>query len=346
MTAQKIWRAVGVAAGLVLALVLTLAAFGLPVFDSLGLIWDGAFGSKAGVSRTFVKATPLLLTGLGIVIAWRAGMYNIGGEGQFVVGGLCGATLAKLAPGLPPGLLNIAVLCATMAGGAAYAGIAGWLYVRRGVQVVISTILLNFVALQLLDWAVNGPLRERAGRLPVTDALPNAAMLLRFDRQTDLHSGVFIALLAAGAVAVFLSLTRSGFALRLVGENPQAARAARIDASKVQTKAMLMSGALCGLAGGVEYSGITGQLDAGFSQQWGFLAIPVALLGGLNPLGVIASSAYFGALFAGSQNLARFTKSGSTIVYVIQAVAVLGFVGLVAWSQRRTASRTVGEAAS
>jgi simple sugar transport system permease protein len=335
MRAETAYRVGAIALGLVLALVLTLSTFGLPLGESLSKIWDGAFGSQAGIARTLVKSTPLLLTGLGIVIAWRAGMYNIGGEGQFIVGGLCGATFAKFGGGLPPALLNLAILLATAVGGAAYAGIAGWLQVKRGVQVVISTILLNFVALQLLDWGVNNPLKEKAGRLPMSDALPNDAMMMRFNRQTDLHSGVFVALLAAVVIYVFLMLTKGGLKLRLTGENPAAARANRIDVGRVQFQAMLLSGALCGLAGGIEYTGIAGRLDLGFSQQWGFLAIPVALLGGLNPIGVIFSSLYFGALFAGSENLARFTRSGSTIVYIIQAVAVLSYVGLDAWLKRR-----------
>lgn len=328
-------RVIVVAVGLLLALVLTLLLFGLPVGESLGRLWEGAFGSEAALSRTLVKTTPLLLTGLGMVIAWRAGMYNIGGEGQFIVGGLVGAAFFKLAPSLAPAALNVAILCATALGGALYGLLAGWLQVSRGVQVVISTILLNFVAIQALDWAVSGPLRRADGRLPMTDALPNAAMLQRFDRQTDLHSGVFVALLAALALFVFLYWTRVGFRIRVVGTNPRAARAVRVDAGRSQLLAMAISGGLCGLAAGIEYTGLTGQLDTGFSQQWGFLAIPVALLGGLNPIGTIGSSLYFGALFAGSENLARFTKSGSTMVYVIQAVAVLGFVGLQAWQQRR-----------
>jgi simple sugar transport system permease protein len=113
------------------------------------------------------------------------------------------------------------------------------------------------------------------------------------------------------------------------------ARASRIDAGKVQIQAMLISGALCGLAGGVEYVGIAGQLGTDFSQQWGFLGIPVALLGALHPLACIASAVLFGSLFAGSENLARFTNAGATLVYVIQAVAVLGYVGIKAYLDSR-----------
>ncbi|AIE87641.1 ABC transporter, permease protein [Fimbriimonas ginsengisoli Gsoil 348] len=298
----------------------------------------GAFGDKFGWSRTAVKSIPLLLTGLGMVVAWRAGMYNIGGEGQFVVGGVLGCVVAKAmlkAASLPPFLVTIGILAGCAVGGAVWAYLAGWLYVKRGVEVVISTILLNFVALQLLGWAVSGPLQEGKGQLPLTDLLPDAVMLPRFDRQTDLHAGVFLAIVMAFIVWGFLYFTKAGFRLRVVGDNAQVARANRIDAKRMQLVAMLISGALCGLAGGVEYTGTAGQLGSGFSQQWGFIGIPVALLGGLHPLLVMLSAGYFGALFAGSENLARFTPAGTTLIYVIQAAAVLGFVGVRALMRRK-----------
>ena len=315
---------------LVLALPLTLIAFHLPLGTSLQLIVEGAFGDRFGLSRTAVKMAPLLLTSLGMVVAWRSGMYNIGGEGQFIVGGLTGAWIARLAGpsihGVQATGLTLLILAGCVAGGAAWAWIAGWLWVRRGVAVVISTIMLNFIAAQLLSWAVSGPLQENAHQVPLTEQLPDALMLPKWNPQMDLHAGVLIALLAAAGVHAFLFLTKAGYRLRVVGDNPSAARANRFSVSAEQMRAMLLSGALCGLAGGIEYTGMTGQLGEGFSQQWGFLGIPVALLGGLNPLAVVASAAYFGALFAGTENLARFTESGTTIVYVIQAVAVLGLV--------------------
>jgi simple sugar transport system permease protein len=310
----------------------TLAAFGLPVGPSLELIGQGAFGDKFGIARSAVKATPLLLTGLGIVVAWRARMYNIGGEGQFLVGALFGAAIAKASVGsVPPALCNVAILAGSVIGGSLWAMLAGWLFVRRGVDVVISTILLNFIALEGLSWAVSGPLQERKRQLPLTEALPDSVMLQRFDRQTDLHSGVVIALLATVLVYVFLFRTKAGFRLRVVGDNDRVARVNGIDPDRVRIMAMALSGALCGLAGGVEYLGLAGQLSTKFSQNWGFLAIPVALLGALHPLALILSAGYFGALFAGSENLARFTPAGSTLVYVIQAAAVLGFVALRSW---------------
>lgn len=314
---------------LVLALVSTLALFGLPVLDSLRLLYEGALGDKFGISRTLAKATPLLLTGVGMVIAWRAGMYNIGGEGQLIVGAIGAAAVASALAGRIPGAaLNPILLVVAMATGALWSGIAGWLQIARGVPAVISTILLNFVAIQLLAWVVQAPLRRSTGGLPQTEPLPGDAMLLKFDRQLDLHFGIVIALIVVVLAALYLYGTRSGFRLRLVGASASVARANRIPSNRVAVGSMMLSGALCGLAGAVEYTGITGMLGIGFPQGWGFLAIPVALVGGLHPIGVLFSGLYFGALFAGSENLARFTASGTTLIYVIQAVAVLAVVSI------------------
>ncbi|HWA82236.1 MAG TPA: ABC transporter permease [Fimbriimonadaceae bacterium] len=330
-------RALGTLAGLLLILALTLAIFGLPVGHSLALMASGAFGDKLAITRTLVKTIPLTIAGMGIVVAWRAGMYNIGGEGQFIVGGLaaCLAAIPLRDSAVPGGIGVVLMLAASVVGGAMWGGIAGWLRNRRGVDVVISTILLNFVAIQLLAWLVAGPLRDVTSGLPLTPELPDRMMLPRFDRQTDLHAGIFVAILAVAAIHVFLFLTKAGFQTRLVGESESAARANRIDADRVKSNAMLISGALCGLAGGVEYAGIAGQLGTSFAQGWGFLAIPVALLGGLHPIWVFLSALYFGALFAGSRNLAGFTDQGTTLIYVIQAAAVLGLIAIRAVGRRR-----------
>ncbi|HVL39400.1 MAG TPA: ABC transporter permease [Fimbriimonadaceae bacterium] len=320
----------GVAA-LVFALLLTLVLLGLPIGSSLELLFEGALGTKYGLATLFVKATPLLLVGLGIAVAWRAGMYNIGGEGQFVVGAIAGAAVARAAPAGEPGILNTLILMAAMLGGAAWAWLPGWLHVRRGVHVVIGTILLNFVAVQLVSFLVRGPLQERKGQLPLTDPLPSEVMLRRLDSQTDLHAGLVLALVACALTWVFLFRTTAGLRLRIVGQSARFARANKIDPDSAQIRAMAVSGALCGLAGAVEYSGVAGRIGADFAQGWGFLGIPVALLGALHPLGVLLSSLYFGALFAGSQNLARFSSGSSSLVLIIQGLAVLAFVAAQAW---------------
>jgi simple sugar transport system permease protein len=325
---MKLWNVAGMAVGLVLVLVLTLAVFGLPVGPSLALIGEGAFGDKFAIARTLVKATPLVLTGLGMVVAWKGGMYNIGGEGQYIIGAMFAATVVKGVLPNPHPLYGPLILVAAVVGGAGYGLLAGWLYVARGVEVVISTILLNFVAVQLLRYAVTGPLQEAKRQVPESDLVPKALALAKFDRQMDLHIGTFIALAMVVVVWLFLFYTRAGYRIRLVGDNRNVARANFIPAGRVQLLSMAVSGGLCGLAGGIEYLGPAGQLGFNFPQDWGFLGIPIALLAGLNPAGVVPAAIYFGALFAGSDNLARYTTAGPTMIFVIQAVAVLGFVGL------------------
>lgn len=330
------------AVGLIIVLALTLACFGVAVGPGLRLLTEGAFGDKFAIARTLVKATPLLLTALGMTVAWKTGVYNIGGEGQYIVGAVLAAAVGKLLLPTPPGpIWTVLMLIAAITGGAGYATLAGWLYVRRGVEIVISTILLNFIAIQILGWAVEGPLKERAGQVPQTDSIPDSAMLAKFDRQMDLHAGVVLALVAAVAVYLLMYRTRIGFLMRVTGDNRRAARANQIPADRLQVVAMAISGGLCGLAGGVQYLGIVGRLGTTFPEQWGFLGIPVALLGGLHPLGVIPAAVYFGALFAGSDQLSRFTPAGTSLVYVIQAVAVLGFVAMstVKWRRRKSDGR-------
>lgn len=337
---MKPWARAAISLGIIAStLIVTLAVFRLPIFESLKLLFDGGIGTRYGVARTLIKSTPLMLTGLGAIVAWRAGMYNIGGEGQYLIGALFGAAIAKFVVGtLPPSLALVGILVGCAIGGAVWAWVAGWLFVRRGVEVVISTILLNFIAAQALDWAVSAPLKERKGQLPQTDMLPESVMLPKLDRQLDLHVGVMLAVIVTIAVWWWIRSTKAGFRLRLVGASATAARANRIDAHKVQITSMMLSGALCGLAGGIEYVGLTGQVGQGFGQQWGFLGIPIALLANLNPIAVIPSALFGGALFAGSENLARFTPAGATLVYVVQAMVVLGLVAVNRWVRKPVAA--------
>lgn len=328
------------AVGLIVALLLTLAVFGVDPIAGSKLILEGAFGDKAGLARTLVRTSPLLLCGLGMAMAWRSGMYNVGGEGQYLVGGLLGAFVARPFLSHPSPVGTACVLIAAVLAGATVAAFAAWLQVKRGVQCVISTILMNFVIVQLLAWAVRGPIQESKHQLPLSDRLPSGFGFSRFDPQTDLHSGLVLTLIVFLLIALLLPMTRFGFLVKVVGHNPNVLRANRHDPSRVQIQAMAVSGALCGLAGAIDYLGLIGQIGDGFSQNWGFLAIPVALLGGLNAWGVLGAALYFGALMAGGESLSRFNATGTTLVYVIQAVAVLG---LLLVSQRRKPQVTVSD---
>lgn len=314
--------------GLMAILVLTLLAFRLPVVDSLGLLAEGAFGDKFGVHRTFVKATPLLLVALGLIVSWRAGMFNVGGDGQLLCGAMASASAYALCRDLSPHCVRVIVLLSGILGGAAFAFLPAALYARRGVNVVISTILLNFVAIALMRWVVRGPLQESSGAIPQSEPVARAVLFSRLDPQSDLHVGVILPFVLALALYFWITYSVSGFRLRLVGSNPNAARVARIDVLKTQSLALVLSGAFCGLAGAVEYLGVSGYLFDGFSSNYGFLAIPVALLGGLHPAGVLASAVYFGALIAGSKRLEALGAAPSSLVFVMQGVGVLGYVAM------------------
>lgn len=330
-------RALATVVGLFGVLVLTLLAFGVELGPALGLIWRGAFGTEAGVARTLARSGPLLLTGLGVLIAWRAGMFNIGGEGQYVVGGLCGAAVFAAFGaefGAPPVVVTILIVLASVAGGALFAALAAVLQIKRGVPVVISTILLNFVALQGMRFLINGPLKGDLG-LPQTLPLPQSVMFAKPNVQTDFHTGLVLALVAAVAVAVMMGVTRFGFRIRVVGENPGLARTMKIPAAGVQMRAMLWSGGLCGLAAAVQYLGLAGSVSDGFAENWGFLAIPVALLGALDPVGTVIAALYFGALIAGCEALSRETGLGTSVVFVIQGAAVLAVVTFSKLSEER-----------
>ncbi len=347
--ARILWalaQAVGYALGLTALMAVAFLALGISPAKALPSLWTGAFGDAADghlypLSETLVKTCPLLLTGLGVVVAWRAGLFSIGGEGQLLMGALAAMAAAHVAERLPGPLLTLLMLLVGTAAGAFWGAIAGWLRVRRNVQEVISTIMLNYVALCLLGWAVEGPLQERAHINRQSDPLPDAALFARVIPPawsngigTRLHSGVLLAFLAAVVIYLLLFRTQLGFGLRLIGQNAEAARTARFRVDRLRMQAMAISGGLCGLAGVVELLGITGRLYADFSPGWGYTAIPVALLGGLHPLGTVLSAFFFGALTAGSGNLERFSGVSSTLINVIQAAAVLAVVGARAWRLR------------
>ena len=340
----------GYALGLIGLLFVTFVLLRVPPVASLQAIWAGAFGdAKSGhwyaISETLVKTTPLLLTGLGVVVAWRAGLFSIGGEGQLIMGAIAAAGVSRLLPNASGPILTLLMLAAGVAAGATWGGIAGWLRVRRNVQEVISTIMLNYIALYLLGWLLDGPLQEKARRLAQSEPIPDAALFARIvppalsgGMVTRLHSGVFLALAVAVGVAIYLFGTSGGFALRLIGQNADAARTARLPVDKLRIQAMLISGGLGGLAGVTELLGISGRLYANFSPGWGYTAIPVALLGGLNPGGTLLSALFFGGLSAGSSNLSRFSNVSSVLIYIAQAAAALAIVGARAWRNRQNAN--------
>jgi len=296
--------------------------------DALRALFAGAFGSwYAFGSGTLVRATPLILTGLAVAIAFRAGVFNIGAEGQFLVGAMAQAAVALSLPALPAVVLLPVALGSGMVAGAAWAWIAAVLRNRFRVLEVISTIMLNFVALYLVSYLVRGPLQEATHIYPQTSAIMDAARLPRLGTTTRLHLGFAIAVIACVAAWWMMKHTAAGFRLRAVGANPFAARSAGlIDTERTSTRAFLASGALAGLAGAIEVAGVTFALYENISPGYGFTAIAVALLARLHPLGVIVTGITFGALEAGAAAMQRDAGVPSVVVSVIEALIILALV--------------------
>lgn len=324
---------------MLVATALVFLALGLPPVQSMQTMLHGATDGWQGWSRTLVKAAPLAFVGLGMVVAWKAGMFNIGGEGQYVMGAIGAAVVAKSAPYFPNQALPAVFLLAGAATGAAYAALPAWLSVKRGVQVVISTILLNFIALHTLAWLVRGPLQESKHQVPMSDTLPRESMLMRPDPAADFHLGIPLVLVLGVGVWILLYRTKFGIDLRTVGAAPSAARANGVRVGRTQIAAMALSGALCGLAGANDYAGLTGRLADGFAQNWGFLAIPVALLGGLTPQGTLAASVLFGAMFAGSETLRSTSSIGNEVIPLVQSVVVAAYIAASELIMRRAARK-------
>ena len=290
----------------------------------------GALGTADALfSVTLVRAVPFLLTGLAVALAFRAGVWNIGAEGQLYAGALAGTWVGLVFTGLPGPLHVALVLFASALGGALWAAGPALLRVRLGVGEVITTLLLNFVAVYLVSWAVRGPLQERRGVFPQSDAIAAGARLPVFWDGTRLHWGFALAVLLSVLLWWGLGHTAIGFRLRAVGASPSAALVSgRIKVGPVTLGAFLGSGALAGLAGGVEVAGVTYALYEGLSPGHGYTAIAVALLAGLNPLAVIPASIFFGGLEGGAGAMQRFAGVPAAWVGGVEALVILSVLAV------------------
>lgn len=306
----------------------TLAFMEIDAGLALGALWRGSFGSPYAItSATLVRAVPLILTGLAVALAFRAGVFNIGAEGQLLVGAAAAAATAGALGDATRIIVIPAVLIASMASGAAWAAIADWLRRRFDVLEVISTILLNFVAINLIGFLVRGPLQEPTRVFPQTPTLEPTARLPILLDGSRLHLGALIALAAAVSLWWFLRDRAGGFRIDAAGANPDAAAVAgQIDVGAVSTRAFLASGALAGLAGAVELTGVTFALYENLSPGYGYTAIAVALLARLHPLGVLAAGILFAALDVGANAMQRDAGVPSALVHAVTAIVILGVV--------------------
>ena len=298
------------------------------ILQSFVAMARGSLGSMHALSETVTAAIPLVLSGLGIGLAFRAGLFNIGAEGQMVVGGLATAVASFAITGLPIWIHLPLALVIGLSVGALYAAIAGILKAATGAHEVISTIMLNLISFRLLDYVLRQPVIQKEGRSdPISKAVLESAELPRLlafiDGNLRLHAGLFIMLLAVALVYWLLFRSKLGFAFRISGENPGAARYAGIHAGLTVVLAMAIAGALAGLAGATQISGVLGRATPGFTAGIGFDAIAVALLGRSHPVGILLAGLLFGALEAGGRQMQVDAGVSIDLIGIIQALIII-----------------------
>jgi general nucleoside transport system permease protein len=325
--------------GLTLGLLVTLIAGESP-WHVLKILAHSAFGSPYDIGMTIFYATPLIFTGLSVAIAFQCGLFNIGAEGQLVLGALAAAVVGIVLPNLPWPLAPIAAGTAAFGMGAFWGAIPGWLRARRGSHEVINTIMLNFVAAGLASYATLYLFRNHESWNPETADVGAGYLIakLPFLGGAPVNSSLFLALAAAAAYWFFMWRTPPGFEIRAVGQSELAARTAGVDPGRARILAMALAGGVAGLVGVFEVLGNAGRFKVGFSPDYGFIGIAVALLGRGHPLGVVASALLFGALHKGTADLDLDTENVTKdLSLILQALVILcvSADGLWDWTRRR-----------
>ncbi len=329
-----------------------LLALGKNPLEAYGAMLEGAFGNQRNLFRTLTRATPLLLVAIGICIAFRGGMINIGAEGQLFVGAITGTAFSLWLGNILPGwLLAILTLIVGFLAGAAWGAIPGILKARFDVNEILSTVMMNEIAIQLLIFLLSGPMIDpeqvRMGtRVPQSSALPESTWLGRLAPPSQIHVGLFVAIGMAIVVYVLLWRTTLGYRIRAVGQNREASKYAGISVPRYLALSLILSGGLAGLAGVVEVMGVTHRMVEGFAVGYGFSGIVVALFGRLHPLGAIPSAFLFGAMLVGADKMQRTIQIPSATIIALQGLVVIFVVSSDIWVRRRTARRQAMAAAA
>ena len=316
--------------------------------EAYAALWDGAFGSTNALAETLVKATPLLLVGIGICISFRGDVINIGGEGQMIVGAVLATWVGLTFTGLPGWLTITLSMLAGFLGGAVWGGIPGVLKAYFSVNEILSTVMMNAIAVQLMNFLLRGPMidpaqAELASQIPQTARLEEIFRLPRLV-PTRLHLGALIAVVLAILVYILLWRTTLGYRIRAVGQNPHASRYAGIKVQRYMVLALLLSGAFAGLAGatqvfGVNYRMITDGSSSGFTGSAGFNGIVAALFGGLHPILTIPASILFGALLVGANKMQRVVQVPSALITALNGLVVVFVVSSEIIRKRRQRTR-------
>jgi len=336
-------------AALAVGAVMLLALGANPIKAYAALI-EGAFGSQNNLAETAVKAVPLLLVGLGICISFRANVINIGGEGQMIIGAIFGTVIGLALSGAPGWLVIPLALLAGFGGGALWGAIPGALKAYFNVNEILSTVMMNAIAVQIMNYLLRGPLidpaqAELASKIPQTAPLDVAFRLPRLV-PTRLHLGAALAIALAILVYILLWRTTLGYRIRAVGQNPDASRYGGIRVRRQIVIALLLSGAFAGLAGviqvyGLNYRMITDGSATGFTGSAGFNGIVAALFGQLHPIGTIPASFFFGALLVGANKLQRVMQVPSAFIIGLNGLVVVFVVSSDIWRRRRQRRRQI-----
>ncbi|HBG74842.1 MAG TPA: ABC transporter permease [Anaerolineae bacterium] len=334
-------------AGMLLALLIgavMLLILKVNPLTAYGEMVAGALGSVSGITQTLVKATPLLLVGLGICIAFRASVINIGGEGQIIVGAIAATWFALTFRTWPGWLLVPSTLLVGFASGALWGFIPGILKARLRVNEILTTVMMNAIALQLMNLLIRSVLMDPAGitsgtYLAQSERLPEQAWLTRLIPQTLLNTGTLIAVGLAVVVYIFLWRTTIGYRIRAVGLNPDAARFSGINVPFNQALSLTLAGGFAGIAGAIEVMGVQHRLLEGITSGYGFSGIVAALFGGLHPIGTIPAAILFGGLLVGGDKMQRAVQVPNSLIDAILGLVVLFVVGSSLWSQRWAARR-------
>ncbi|MDF2472954.1 MAG: inner-rane translocator [Anaerocolumna sp.] len=285
-------------------------------------LFQGAFGSVSSIANTLCKSVPLMFTGIAVAFAMKGGLLNVGAEGQLYIGALASVVLALKLPNLPGFiLLPVSILFGCL-GGMVWGGIAGFLKAKRGVNEVIVTLMMNYIAILFTSYLVNGPFKAE-GMVPQTEVVPTGAAFPKLIPRTQLTVTLFLAILVVILVYLFLQKTSWGYEIRAVGENSSAAEAGGIHITKTTILTMAISGGIAALAGISESLGTYGRFIDNFSPSFGFTGIAIAVLGKGNPFGTIITAILFGAMDAGSMRMNRVAGISASMVNVIQGLVIL-----------------------
>jgi simple sugar transport system permease protein len=328
-----------VALGLALGLGVTRIAGESP-WHVLQILWKSAFGSNYDFGMTLFYSTPLILTGLAVAVPFQAGLFNIGAEGQLTLGALAAAAVGAVWPALPWPLAPVLATLAAILAGTVWGAIPGWLRARRGSHEVINTIMLNFIAAGLASYVTLYLLKNPDSQNPETRPIGAGYLIHQFGVFGGAPVSLALPLAIIAAVLVWILLWRTvlGYEMRAVGQSEPAARAAGINPGRIRIIAMSVAGGLAGLVGVGEVLGNAGKFRLGFSPEYGFIGIAVALLGRNQPVGVVASALLFGALHKGAADLDLETEHVTReLSLILQALIILSVSaeGLWSWMKKR-----------